>query len=428
VQNITRIRGIPTDRGYLYFQQDGLPLFHELDGYFFNAGDGMNRLDLMTDRVETVRGGPAPIYASTAAGIANVITRTGSDHTQGQAQLTLGTSGLYRLDAYQSGPLGHDTYYAVGGFLRLNEGYRDAGYPSDKGGQIRANILHKFSNGSLKLGRICQRSQCLLSLDPDGRSAQHQCQPEPYINYFTGTLNSSSLDRSTSATVTDRATSTQHGDLSNGRHMVFGNVALDYEGDFGPWHVSAKGGYTKGKNHFDALYSTSNPVDANTFAAGYLSAARTAFGSNVASLGYAIAGTNGQSVYNPAASSGLVLSAQYRAIEADFSFGQARPSITRSSTRLLRPISASGCMAHAMAFRGLSASMPVQSQPADQICWPIRPMARCGLVTDICCQRCCLIQPRRFGRVFAATQRPDTWDITDHLRIDLGLRREVGET
>lgn len=135
VQNITRVRGIPTDRGYLYFQQDGLPLFHDLDGYFFNAGDGMNRPDLMTQRVEVVRGGPAPIYASGAAAIANVITRTGSDKPQGEAQVTVGTTGLYRLDAYQSGPLGHDTYYAVGGFLRQNDGYRDAGFPPRSDGK-----------------------------------------------------------------------------------------------------------------------------------------------------------------------------------------------------------------------------------------------------------------------------------------------------
>lgn len=38
VQNITRVRGIPTDRGYLIFQQDGLPLYHEIDGVFFNSG------------------------------------------------------------------------------------------------------------------------------------------------------------------------------------------------------------------------------------------------------------------------------------------------------------------------------------------------------------------------------------------------------
>ncbi len=55
VQNITRVRGIPTDRGYLIFQQDGLPLYHEIDGVFFNSGEGMNRYDLMTERVEIVR-------------------------------------------------------------------------------------------------------------------------------------------------------------------------------------------------------------------------------------------------------------------------------------------------------------------------------------------------------------------------------------
>jgi outer membrane receptor protein involved in Fe transport len=433
VQNITRIRGIPTDRGYLYFQQDGLPLFHELDGYFFNAGDGMNRLDLMTDRVETVRGGPAPIYASTAAGIANVITRTGSDHTQGQAQLTLGTSGLYRLDAYQSGPLGHDTYYAVGGFLRLNEGYRDAGYPSDKGGQIRANILHKFSNGSLKLSGeyVNDRNAFYLSI-PTADPRNTSVSLNPYINYFTGTLNSSSLE---SVNIRYRDGSgniqTQHGDLSNGRHMVFGNVALDYEGDFGPWHVSAKGGYTKGKNHFDALYSTSNPVDANTFAAGYLSAARTAFGSNVASLGYAIAGTNGQSVYNPAASSGLVLSAQYRAIEADFYSGQGDLSITRKfdtpigkhDIRVGLYGSRYGSTAFAVYQNYL---MPVQSNPQmlDLLAYSANGTVL-GSVTDngAINDAVSMTGGAYNGRVFAA-YGTDTWDITDHLRIDLGLRRE----
>ncbi|WP_049451473.1 TonB-dependent receptor plug domain-containing protein, partial [Stenotrophomonas maltophilia] len=51
VQNITRLRGIPTDRGFIAFQQDGLPLYHELDGHFFNSGDGMNRFDVMNQRV-----------------------------------------------------------------------------------------------------------------------------------------------------------------------------------------------------------------------------------------------------------------------------------------------------------------------------------------------------------------------------------------
>ena len=151
VQNITRVRGIPTDRGYLYFQQDGLPLYQEIDGFFFNAGEGMNRYDLMTERMEVVRGGPAPIYASNAAAIVNNITVTGTATTRGRAQLTLGDTGLYRFDTYQAGPLDEDTFYAVGGFVRHHDGYRDNGFPNDRGGQIRANIRHDFSTGFFKL-------------------------------------------------------------------------------------------------------------------------------------------------------------------------------------------------------------------------------------------------------------------------------------
>ena len=59
VQNIYRIRGLPNDGGFVSFQQDGLPLFHENDGVFFR-GDAILKQDLMTDRVEVVRGGPRP--------------------------------------------------------------------------------------------------------------------------------------------------------------------------------------------------------------------------------------------------------------------------------------------------------------------------------------------------------------------------------
>ena len=50
VQNIYRIRGLPNDGGFVSFQQDGLPLFHENDGVFFR-GDAILKPDLMTERV-----------------------------------------------------------------------------------------------------------------------------------------------------------------------------------------------------------------------------------------------------------------------------------------------------------------------------------------------------------------------------------------
>lgn len=83
VQNITRVRGIPTDDGLALFQQDGLPLFTEINGFFFR-GDSLNRYDLMTNRLEVVRGGPAPIYASQAAAIVNSTTVTGGEQTRGR--------------------------------------------------------------------------------------------------------------------------------------------------------------------------------------------------------------------------------------------------------------------------------------------------------------------------------------------------------
>jgi len=98
-------------------------------------------------------------------------------------------------------------------------------------------------------------------------------------------------------------------DLADGRHMSLGNAQLDYEGDYGPWHVSAKAGYPEGRSRLNALYTTSNPQDATTFANGYRATAQAAFG-NVALLGCAIAGTNGASIFDPASQSGLVLNAQ----------------------------------------------------------------------------------------------------------------------
>ena len=221
VQNITRVRGIPTDRGFLYYQQDGLPLFQELDGWFFNQGDGMNRLDLMTDRIEVVRGGPSPIYASTAAAIANVITVTGTATTRGKVQATLGDTGYYRLDAYRAGPLNDDTYYAVGGFLRYHDGYRDSGFPSDRGGQIRANIKHDLANGFIKLsGQYTDDHNVFYLSIPTNDPRNPSVSLNRYIDYFTGTLNTPAL-RNVSIGYRDAlgTIQTQRGDLANGRHM-----------------------------------------------------------------------------------------------------------------------------------------------------------------------------------------------------------------
>jgi len=333
VQNIFRLRGLPSDGGLVTFQQDGLPLFHENDGNFFR-GDDLNRFDLMTQRVEVVRGGPAPVYASYAAAIVNNITVSGTATTRGKAQVTLGDTGLYRLDAYQAGPIDDSTYYAIGGFIRHHDGYRDNGFPNDRGGQIRANIKHDFATGSLRVSLNYLNDHNVFYLPiPTADPRNPSKSLNQYIDYFSGTMNSPALrDATIRYRQADGTTRNVAADLGNGRHTEFGNLGAQYDTDLDGWKIAAKGGVSVGKLRFDALYSTTNPSDANAFAGSYLTAARTAFGSGVTRLGYAIAGTKGAEVYDPNATSGLVVPGQFRDVVSKFYSTQGDLSVTRSIT------------------------------------------------------------------------------------------------
>jgi iron complex outermembrane receptor protein len=433
VQNITRVRGIPTDRGYLIFQQDGLPLYHEIDGVFFNSGEGMNRFDLMTERVEIVRGGPAPIYASSAAAIANNITVSGGPDARGKAQLTLGDTGLYRLDAMQSGPIGERTYFAIGGFLRQHDGYRDGGFPSDKGGQIRANLKHDLDNGFVKVSLQYTNDHNIFYLPiPVADPRNPSLSLDPYIDYHTGTLNSPAL-RNVNVKYRDGAGVLQglNRDLADGRHMRFFNVGLQYEGDFDGWLVSAKGGFTKGKSSFDAFYSTTNPVSANTFAASYLTAARTAFGADVARLGYAVAGTNGATVYDPGAASGLIMSGQYRVSESDFYSGQADLSVTRKfetglGTHDVR-VGVYGAAYGNTLFQAYQDMLiEVQSQPRtiDLVAYSATGAVLGSVTQNGVLRYTTTLNQGEADAKMVAVYANDTWEITDGLRVDGGIRKE----
>lgn len=438
VQNITRIRGIPTDDGFAVFQQDGLPLFHDVNANFFR-GDSLNRLDLMTERVEVVRGGPAPVVASEAAAIINNVTVTGTDVTRGKAQITVGTTDLYRLDLMQSGPLGKNTYYAIGGFLRRNAGYRDNGFPNDRGGQIRANIKHDFDNGSIKLtgNYLNDRNVFYLPIpvaDPNDPSRSLN----PYLDYFTGTINSPAF-RDITLKYRDSAGVTRSidRDLANGRHMNMGNVGLQYEADFNGWLVSAKGGYTKGRLTFDALYSTSNPLTGTAFANSYFVGAganavrtRTAF-PTATRLGYAIAGTNGAQVYDPNVDSGLVMQAQYRAVVSNFYSGQGDLSVTHKFETGLGThdvkvgiYGSSFGQTNFAAYQNYLVQVKGKPQTLDLVAYNAANQV-VGFVTDkgTLGYTSTLNQGDVDSTVYSIYAN-DTWQLAEKLRIDAGIRYE----
>ena len=432
VQNITRVRGIPTDDGLALFQQDGLPLFTEMNGFFFR-GDSLNRYDLMTKSLEVVRGGPASIYASQAAAIVNSSTVTGTETTKGKAQVTLGTTGLARLDLYQAGKIDDKTFYALGGFVRQDDGHRDNGFPNDRGGQIRGNIKRVLESGTLTVSAnyLNDHNGFYLPIpiaDPRNPSVSL----DKYIDYFDGTMNSPSL-RAVPQKYQDGAgkLQTDTRDLASGRHMEYGNLGVRYEGDVGKWQLSAKGGMTKGTLDFDAFYSTSNPADATTFANGFLGAARSAFGPAVNRLSYAIAGSGGAEPYNPGAASGLVMQAQYRAGGSDFYSNQADVNLTRNFQ--------TGMGNHDVKIGfygsgyGLTSKtvyndmlIEVQGKPRtlDLIAYSASGAAL-GSVTDNGVLRySTTLNQGDVDAKMGALYLNDTWEVMEGLRLDGGVRKE----
>src|ERR1700731_2229611 len=115
--NNVNVRGLPTSNfRFVAVVEDGLPIFQEQQEPFLNA-DELVRLDLMTERVEAVRGGKSSIFVSNAPGATiNLLTRVGSDRPEGAVRLTTGDFGLYRLDGEWSGLVANDLLVAVGGY------------------------------------------------------------------------------------------------------------------------------------------------------------------------------------------------------------------------------------------------------------------------------------------------------------------------
>ncbi|MFM9852008.1 MAG: TonB-dependent receptor plug domain-containing protein, partial [Sphingomonadaceae bacterium] len=149
-----QVRGIPISTGgakFLQLHEDGLPILEFGDIAFGNA-DIFLRADTNIARVEAIRGGSASTFASNSpGGIINLISKTG-EQEGGSVQLTGGLDyGEYRLDADYGGKLSDSLSFHVGGFYRVGEGPRRAGYDGNKGGQIKGNITKTFDGGFFRL-------------------------------------------------------------------------------------------------------------------------------------------------------------------------------------------------------------------------------------------------------------------------------------
>ncbi|MEO0347604.1 MAG: TonB-dependent receptor, partial [Pseudomonadota bacterium] len=157
---------------------DGMPAFTTF-GLNSSAFDVYYRNDLGIQRSEFVSGGVSNLFGpGSVAGIVNYISKTGDDDPTGTVQIEVAEEGRFRGDYFFSGPLGgdgSDTYYALSGYYRVDEGPLKSGLET-RGFQLRGNLKHMFSDGSGSITvygqAIDDKVQFFLPLPVDGNSRE----------------------------------------------------------------------------------------------------------------------------------------------------------------------------------------------------------------------------------------------------------------
>ncbi len=157
---------------------DGMPAFTTF-GLNSSAFDVFYRPDLGIERAEFVAAGSSNLFGpGSVAGIINYISKTGGPDPAGTLQLETAEEGRFRGDYFFSGPLGGDasnTFYALSGFYRFDEGPLDSGLDT-QGFQLRGNLKHEFDDGSGSVTLFGQmiddRVQFFLPLPLDGNTRE----------------------------------------------------------------------------------------------------------------------------------------------------------------------------------------------------------------------------------------------------------------
>ena len=252
-------RGIPISTGgakFLQLQEDGLPILEFGDIAFGNA-DIFLRADSTVARIEAVRGGSASTFASNApGGVINTISKTGAVDG-GAVQATIGLGyGEHRLDVDYGGHLSDSLTFNVGGFYRVGEGPRHAGYDGNKGGQIKGNITKTFDKGFFRLNFKYLDDHAIAYLPSPVRVTGSNGDPHyealPGLSPNRDTIHSIYF---TQAVTLDGHNNRETDDIRDGMHPVV--KAIGFEGQFDiadGWTVNDKFRYAKNSGRFNSPF------------------------------------------------------------------------------------------------------------------------------------------------------------------------------
>ena len=264
-----RVRGFPEagDSPYATIQMNGSPIY-AAPSLSFIEGSSLFRIDDTIERVEVLRGGTSPIYGSGQPGVSvNFVQRKGTDAPEGDIRLTAGDKGiggLRRVDGYYSGKLADKWYMTVGGFYESSNGQRNTEFPSDRGGQLSANLTHKLDGGGeLELyARTMSTSAAWytdvpVTFSADGKSVS------PYLGINPRTFTYYDSETRFATVETSPNPGGQPGtttiDFSKGRGPTLTNLGVVLDQKIGDWAFNSKTSYTSGDAPSDGLVNGGPP-------------------------------------------------------------------------------------------------------------------------------------------------------------------------
>ncbi|GAO56470.1 TonB-dependent receptor [Novosphingobium sp. MD-1] len=147
------VRGLPggSDAPWVTMSLNGAPIYGT-ESLSFMDNSSIFRTDETIASTEAAHGGPNAVFSNGEVGVTlNFNLKKGGETTEGRVKLSATDYGSARADAVISGPLGHDLYYMIGGYVQQSPGIRDAQFKSEKGRQISAQLTKKFDNGEISI-------------------------------------------------------------------------------------------------------------------------------------------------------------------------------------------------------------------------------------------------------------------------------------
>jgi outer membrane receptor protein involved in Fe transport len=147
------VRGLPGggDAPFVTLAINGSPIYGT-ETLSFLEQSTIFRVDETIAGVEGLRGGPNAVFGKGEPGLTvNFNLWEGGPETEGRIKYSTSDYDLQRLDGRLSGEIAEDFYYMIGGYIQSSPGIRDAQFSAEEGNQFTINLTKRFETGKINL-------------------------------------------------------------------------------------------------------------------------------------------------------------------------------------------------------------------------------------------------------------------------------------